>query len=1101
MSVSQPNSGLKLPSSLQTQLHEFRRRVWTIKSIEAACGALFGVFLSYLVVFGLDRLIDTPMAVRSSIFLVAVLACATVPVYLHRWIWCHRRLEQLARLLSRRYPSIGDQMLGIIELVRNEFEQKRSRALCEAAIEQVADVASKRDFSDAVPHPRHRLWACLAAGPVAIALIVLAIFPSAASNAWARFIAPWQPIDRYTFTVVESLGEKHIVPHGEAVTIPVRLLEKTSWRPAVGTVQIGTQLPVTAELKDGRYDFNVPPQIDASLMDLRVGDAQQQVKVEPMLRPELTHVTASIDLPAYLQRPQTIQKDIRGGVVTVVKGSSTTFGVTASRNLVEGAWSTTDTPGEEIASTIDPKSLSASVSGPAITIDAPRKVLFQWKDEFGLTGKEPLTLSINAREDEAPSLSCEDLPRQKVIIDSETLSFKVRAQDDFGIKVVGIEWHGADKTAASKVAKGERILAAGGSDKDLMEIAGTFCPKTLEIEPQPLNVRLFVEDYFPGRSRTYSTPYVLYVLSAEQHSIWLTEQLSKWHRQSLEVRDREMQLYNANQQLRMLNDEELDQPENRRRIENQSSAERNNGRRLTGLVNGGEDLIRQAMRNPEFGVGHLEKWAEMLGILRDISGNRMPNVADLLKQSAQAPGQQMASTQAAKPAGPLAGQSRANRPGDPQKPGESAPPKPPVPTVADGESSQNPGKKPEGEPEEPSKSNSSAPLRLPVTTVLDSGDNKPKPPTPAGEKLDEAVKAQQDLLAEFDKIADELNKVLANLEGSTLVKRLKAASRKQYVVAGKIGDQVNAGFGQKSKPAGPIKQALEDLSKQEAVSSQDVSMIMDDMQSYFERRRYLRFKTVLDEMREQDVIGSLRQLGDDVRVETGLSIAQAEFWSDTFDRWADDLVDPACCGKCPGCKSKASLPPSLVLEAMQILEAEVNLREETRVAEQARAAISAQEYSDRAAKLARTQDALSDRVTKLAQRIRELPDGEEEFAKEIDLLGQVAVVMDEATGILERPDTGSQAIGAETEAIELLLKSKKINPKGGGGGGASPGGGGTGTTNDPALALVGSGVNDKEVREDRGVSQATGESGASLPEEFRAGLDEYFNRLERDAGK
>ena len=714
-------------------------------------------------------------------------------------------------------------------------------------------------------------------------------------------------------------------------------------------------------------------------------------------------------------------------------------------------------------------------------------------------GKEPLTISINAREDEAPSLSCEDLPRQKVVIDSETLTFKVRAQDDFGIKVVGIEWKGADKSAVSKPAHGERVLAAGASEKELVELTGTFCAKTLDIEPQPLNVRLFVEDYFPGRSRTYSSPFVLYVLSAEQHSIWLTEQLSKWHRQSLEVRDREMQLHHTNQELRMLSPEELDQPDNRKRIETQSTAERANGRRLNGLVNGGEDLIRQAMRNPEFGVGHLEKWAEMLQILKDISGNRMPNVADLLKQSSQAPGA-MASQQPPKPSGPMAGQNRANGSGSPQKPGESKP-KPPVPTVADGESSQNPAKKQEGEPEEPSKSNSSPRLGLPVTTIIASGDNKPKPPAPAAQKLDEAVKAQQDLLAEFDKIADELNKVLANLEGSTLVKRLKAASRKQYVVAGKIGDQVSGAFGLKNKSAGPLKQAIDDLSKQEAASSQDVSMIMDDMQSYFERRRFQRFKTVLDEMRTQDAIGSLRQIGDDLKVETGMSIAQCEFWSDTLDRWADDLVDPACCGKCPGCKSKASLPPSVVLEAMQILEAEVNLREETRVAEQARPAISATEYGDRANQLAKTQDELSDRVAKLTVRIRELPDGEEEFGKEIALLNRVEIVMDEATGLLKSPDTGSRAVGAETEAIELLLQSKKINPKGGGGGGSSPGGGGEGTTNDSALALVGSGVNDKEVREDRGISQATGESGASLPEEFRAGLDEYFNRLERDSSK
>ena len=70
-----------------------------------------------------------------------------------------------------------------------------------------------------------------------------------------------------------------------------------------------------------------------------------------------------------------------------------------------------------------------------------------------------------------------------------------------------------------------------------------------------------------------ATPYVLYVLSAEQHSIWLTEQLSKWHRQALESREREMQLHNTNQELRMLAQDELDQPENRRRVESQSAAE------------------------------------------------------------------------------------------------------------------------------------------------------------------------------------------------------------------------------------------------------------------------------------------------------------------------------------------------------------------------------------------------------------------------------------------------------------------------------------------------------------------------------------------------
>jgi hypothetical protein len=194
------------------------------------------------------------------------------------------------------------------------------------------------------------------------------------------------------------------------------------------------------------------------------------------------------------------------------------------------------------------------------------------------------------------------------------------------------------------------------------------------------------------------------------------------------------------------------------------------------------------------------------------------------------------------------------------------------------------------------------------------------------------------------------------------------------------------------------------------------------------------------------------------------------------------------------------LPPSIVLEVLQILEGEVNLREETRVAEQARPAVAANEYKKQAGKLSGSQRTLRERVDKVIDRIRQLPDAEAEFSYEIGLLGQVAEVMGEATEILARPETGSPAMAAETEAIELLLRSKRIKPGGGGGGGANPGGGGGGKTVDSAMALLGGGVNQKEVREDHGVSQATGESGPVLPEEFRAGLDEYFNRLERNSG-
>ncbi|MCY2964269.1 MAG: hypothetical protein NT069_11655, partial [Planctomycetota bacterium] len=1020
MSVAPSNDRLRLPESLTGQLADFRRQVWKIKLIEAGCGAVFGILAAWLAMFVVDRLSDPPGWVRTALFAGSLIGCALFPVAFHRWVWSHRRSEQLARLLSRKFPSLGDQLLGVIELTHNDLEQHRSRALCEAAIHQVAGDAGKRDFATAVPNPKHRHWGIAVATFAAGAIALAAIFPAAAGNAWARLLAPWSNVDRYTFAAVNPLKPEIVVPHGEPFTLTATLKDQTQSRPDLGTAQLGQQASVEAKRREADYVFNLPSQLDEGKLRVRIGDYSQYVKLVPMVRPEMTSVKASIKLPEYLQRPEPVQKDLRGGSVALVKGSQVEFDATVSRELASAK-----IDGASVAPT------GASIHSSAYTVDENQRVSLDWQDQHGLAGREPFVISITGRDDDAPSLACEDLPRQKIVLDSEALNFKLRAQDDFGVKRVGMEWTGAENQTVEKPAKGEKILGAGSPDKESLELAGAFSAKSLGIEPQLIQLRLFVEDYLPGRERVYSPTYTLYVLSPEDHAIWITEQLHKWHRQSLEVRDREMTLHETNKELRNMTPEQLDQPETRRRLDAQATAEKANGRRLGALANAGEELLKQAARNPELGVGHLEKWAEMLGILKDISGNRMPSVADLLKQSAQT---QMASnTPPAKPA-PKAGQDKSQG-GGPGAPGtkEAQKPKPAVPSVVDRESQQQPND-PNAKPGDPKKP-SNPTLRL-ATTTLGGGKSKPGGKQPlADETLDEAVEEQRDLLAEFDKISEELNRVLANLEGSTLVKRLKAASRLQYDIAGRIGDQVSSAFGRQGLPAdAKANTVLDEMARQEGKSSQDVSTIMDDMQSYFERRRLSKFKTVLEEMKKVDIVGNLRTLGDELKKENGLGMAQAEFWSDNLDRWAEDLVDACKGGNCPGCKSRGSLPPSIVLEVLQILEAEVNLREETRVAEQARKAITAEEHASQAGQLSKTQDELRDRVDKVEARIRDLPESEVLFGKEIALMRKVSEVMIDAKNILANPNTGSQAIAAETEAIELLLATRRIKSGGGGGG-------------------------------------------------------------------
>ena len=120
-----------------------------------------------------------------------------------------------------------------------------------------------------------------------------------------------------------------------------------------------------------------------------------------------------------------------------------------------------------------------------------------------------------------------------------------------------------------------------------------------------------------------------------------------------------------------------------------------------------------------------------------------------------------------------------------------------------------------------------------------------------------------------------------------------------------------------------------------------------------------------------------------------------------------------------------------------------------------------------------------------------LPDAHERFIQnQLAKVAQAAEVMEEVEDILAEPDTGPRAIAAITEVIEILLQTGRV-PN-------AP----MITTAPPATAsaLMLLGIGDDTGRasiENRSPRQATGKTGRVLPEEFRQGLDAYFNALER----
>ncbi len=1083
MKVSR-HSSLRLPDSLRQTLLMFRRRLWAVKLFEAIALAAIAVLIGFLLTFFLDRLHDTSPLVRACILMVVLVVCLAVPLAMDRWILRRRRLDQLARLLAVTRPSIGDQLLGVIELADDQSEQSRSPELVNAAIRQVDQQVSSEDFRNAIPDPRYRRRGIAACGLGLIAVALFIATAPAARNAWARLLAPWKQIPRYTFTAIQPLPESMIVAQDEPFEIAVRLAQDSQWFPSTAVASLSGQGKLHSKLDNDQYRFDLPGQLSPDSLAFRVGDFRGQVIVEPKSRPELRSLVADFQLPGYLGRTKPVTKDVRGSTVSVVKGSQALLTATVSRDLLSAT-----------VNGIDRDIVRNQFHSESFLIDQPTPVELSWRDSYGLSGKQPYSLLVEPVDDQAPTVMSPNLPRRKVLLDSEVLAFQVHAADDFGVKRVGIQWQAVDGESVKPEA-GEMIIGAGGVDAESLELAATFSAFAQRISSQTISLRLFAEDYLPGRPRSYSPESIFDVLSANQHAIWITSQLSRWQQTSLDARDRELQLHQVNKELRAMTDQQLQLPENQKRLSRQAELERSGGNQLASLVRNGENLLQEAMRNPEIGVGHLDKWAEMIKTLKEIADHRMPSVAELLQQAAND-----ATAAAAMDKSRQAGQNRLMQQSSageqPSPDGDQSA----SPSISDVESSHNDLTSQNSDGPSESKSKQSQ-LTLPSTMLASPAKPKSNSEASIKQEIAEAVKVQQDLLAEFDKIADELNEVLANLEGSTIVKRLKASSRQQQQVASKLASLAADTFGVSERMKQQDVDAFQELAATEMESSDRTSHIMDDMDAYFQRSRMLAFRNVLDQMRESDVTAELRLLSDELRKENGLSISQAEYWSDTFDRWAEDLVGVCESGECPGGKSKGSLPPSVVLEVLKLLEAEVMLREQTRVAEQARPAVSHTQHIETADGLWQTQDELQQRTESVVDRIRNLPEGESDFAKEIGMLTDVSRIMIETVEILRRPDTGPAAIAAETEIIEKLLESKRFSPSGGGGG-AAPGGGGNGETETPALALVGTGVNAKEMREELQTRPSTGVAGTTLPEEYRSGLDAYFNQLEawRSGGK
>ena len=886
-----------IPESLHRQLEDFRRHLWRVKVFEAFAAGVVGLLVSFLLVYGLDRLWVTPGLVRLGILIGGTsLFALFAPFWLYRWVWRHRREAQLARLIARRFPGLGDRLLGVIELQsQREDADSLSPRLRAAAMEVVAAEAGRRSLDDALPPPRHRRWALallLLTGGVAA---VLTLTPRAGMNAFKRWLMPLSDTERYTFTLLEKPLGYLAVPYGEAFDVSIRLAKDSEQRPASASGRYGLQPPVHANLDGNSYHFSFPGQQDPGTVVFRIGDARHSLKVEPLQRPSVKAVSASVTPPAYLAIPEQ-SVDLSNGVLSAVDGSRVRIKLTTNRPLASATFGPTrallaaDTdaaagkptaaPGDPAPATPAPATPAPATPAPATPTPPPYTPLtgdltprdcdsvtpdfeigkvafeipFAWTDRYGLAGEAGFRLRVDALTDAAPACYLQGIERQKVMLPEETLDFEVLAEDDFGIKLAGIEWSGEfTKPSADAPAKGEMKLVEGASQQQHVSRPAAFSPKAFGIAPQKITLRGFAEDYFPGRARVFSEPLTIYVLTRDEHAQLLKTQYDRVITELEDLARREEGQLDETQRLDDLSGENLQKEENRKRLAAQQQAEAETNRRMEELTARTEQLMKDAARNGEIDKSTLKKMAESLKSMQELSKQDMPKV-----QGKMADAQEQSNT-----------------------------------------------------PEKTSKD------------------------------VDKAKDEQTKVVEKMNDAIDKANDANRRMEAGTFVNRLKKAATEEDAVAGSLIEAFASLLGTRASDIDPKDaRRLKEANRQQTDTAGDVRWLQEDLGHYFARTEKEAFKQIFDEMRESKIDMGLEDVRNRLRDNHAyLATEGAKQWAGKLNDWAKKLEgemkkDQQGGGGGGGADSPEDDDFEFMLRVMKMIQQQQDLRARTRALEQ-----------------------------------------------------------------------------------------------------------------------------------------------------------------------
>ncbi|MEJ6567718.1 MAG: hypothetical protein QNL80_02545 [Akkermansiaceae bacterium] len=882
-----------IPKELKKQLAEFQRQLWRTKIVEAILAGFFGLIISFLVVFVLDRFIATPPLARLGILIAGTsLFAIFAPLMMRRWIYGHRKEGQLARLISKKFPKLGDRLLGVVELQdQKESHKTLSPELRAAAMAHVARQVGKKDMGEALPICHYKkLGLGVALGALCV-ILGFSFAPKAGSNALKRWLLPLSGTERYTFTQLDLSGlpNPYTVPYDEPFVIIVPLKEETDDRPAIAAARYGLQDWLETDLSEKGYRFEFQGQQSSDVLTLRVGDALHRIRIEPEIRPELTALDAKVTLPAYLQL-ETKTIDIRSGTLSALAGSKIELEGTFSRDLKSATGTVSALPpDDEVVNTFeeaseteteqpaplpDPTPLELTIFEDRITSSPIElgefrvEIPLQWTDVKGLESSTSFNLKIQTAHDQAPLVYTQGIERQIVILAGETLEFEVLTEDDYGIQEIGLMWQGEfTKPTDESPASGELLLKQGSPSNSRLSELAIFSPKTHGIVPQKLTLVGYAQDFKPERERSLSEPIIIYILTEDEHAQLLKQRFDRLIGELEDAARREQNNLDTNERLDQLNKpEDLQNEENKEKLAQQEDAEDQNAEKMEEITKKMEELFKDAARNKSIEKETMKKMADSLQNMKELAKQDLPEIEKKLNESQ---------------------------------------------------------------------------------------DNK-STPEKAKKDLQEAIEKQKEALKKMQETIKKANEANNNFEASTFINRLKRAASDEDGISNKLVSSMTGQNSESKKAATPLlgaaaesdtfdpvfRRMIEMLGTQQRRTGSDVNWIQEDLANFYARTQKEIHKEIVDDMKKSEI--SLKLEGLQTRISKNRSFTaalEAKKWGAQLREWAKKLegTPPDAAGGDGGGEGGANPEEKdfeFMLKVMRMVQAEQDIRSRTRSLEQ-----------------------------------------------------------------------------------------------------------------------------------------------------------------------